>query len=64
MGRDERRVILFVEEDHRKDPAVQAHTLAATYKVPPTTFEVRVVDAFPLTANGKVDYHALEQDAA
>ena len=64
VGQDDERVVIFVEGRHTRTPGEVRRAMSLAYKLTPRTFDVRVVEALPLTSNGKVDYRSLEQAAA
>ncbi len=57
VERDDRAISVFVEEG--EDPQAVRAALAGRFRLPPRSFDVRVIAELPVTSAGKVDYARL-----
>jgi long-chain acyl-CoA synthetase len=62
VGRDEKGIVIFVEEGHQVDGDALRKELAARFKLNTRTFDIRALERLPTTAAGKIDYAALTVD--
>jgi long-chain acyl-CoA synthetase len=56
------KAVLVYSTNANEEPSQIVSWLSAEYKLHPTSFKLRAIDAIPLTANGKPDYKLLLSD--